>query len=120
MRYADIAVAALVGISAIAGILTWHPGEGDRDAENLRIEAQLRDELLSDVQLRGMLWFATSSLPVICAYLHEISNASLGFSAQVGSYTCYAKPSHGFVTASLALNLVQRQVVLTAWTKGPA
>jgi len=43
MRYLDLAVAALIGTSAIAGVAAFSPRQADVASSSLAIESHLRD-----------------------------------------------------------------------------
>ena len=115
MRYLDLAVAALIGTSAIAGVAAFSPRQADVASSSLAIESHLRDELLTILQREGVTWLIISSPQVVCAHLHELSNSSVTFSGVIGKYGCGASPARGSPVATLAFNLIPCHVVLYAW-----
>jgi hypothetical protein len=120
MRYLDLVAAALIGMSTIAGIVAWTPGRGDLASRNLMLESELRDGLFALLQQRGIFWLTTSSPYQICAYLHELSNSSVTYSASLGPYQCSPQPPVASINASLTLELVPYRVVLEIWANTPA
>jgi hypothetical protein len=119
MRYLDLAVAALIGMSAIAGIVTWTPGPGDLTSSNMMLESALRDGLLALLQQRGTFWLIASSPYQICSYLQGLSNSSVTYSASLGPYQCNPPPPVASTEASLILGLAPYRVVLEAWANTP-
>ncbi len=114
----DLAVAALIGASAVTGIVAWTPRPGDTASTTLRIQVELRDRLLAVVQQRGTVWLSTSAPESVCAYLAGVSNSTVGFGGRIGSFECPLLPPPGRIVANLSLNLILRQVVLAAWSEG--
>jgi len=120
MRYLDLAVAALIGVSAIAGIATFSPGQSDVASKRLAMESQLRDELLTILQREGLTWLIQSSPQAVCAYLQDSSNSSVTFSGVIGPYTCGTSPPISSPVATLAFYLTPYQIVLEAWPNARA
>ncbi len=118
MRYVDLAVAALIGTSAITGIVAWDPRSGDTGSDRIAAQTQLRDGLLALLQQRGIAWFLVSPSWAVCSYLSSISNSSFGVSATLGSVSCGSPPRRGSVVASLSMRLVPFEVTLVAWSAG--
>jgi hypothetical protein len=115
MRYLDLAVATLIGTSAIAGIAAFSPRHADVASGGLAMESQLRDGLLAILQHEGVTWLIQSSPQVVCAHLQELSNLSVSFSGMIGPYGCGPSPPSGSPVATLAFYLMPYQVVLEAW-----
>lgn len=115
MRYVDLAVAALIGASAIAGVVTWTPRPWDAETRRLVLQTQLRDDLLGYLQARGTVWFASTPPGQICAALQASSNSTVAFSAAVGGARCSVPPP-GAVVANLTLDLLPGRVMLEAWS----
>ena len=116
MRYLDLAIAGLIGTSAIAGIVALAPGQGDLASSSLATEVKLRDSLLALLQQRGTAWIIQSTPETICSYLRDLSNSSVTFSGSIGPLRCGAPPPPGRPAASIALHLIGLQVVLEAWS----
>ena len=119
MRYIDLAVAALVGTSALAGIVAWDPGTADSGARGLKLQAVLRDDLTAYVQGRGVAWFARSPPSVICSALAGASNSTFGMQATLGSLSCGSPPPPGSLTATLSMTLLPFEVKVEAWSSAP-
>ncbi|HYA55554.1 MAG TPA: hypothetical protein VED22_02030 [Nitrososphaerales archaeon] len=120
MRYLDLAVAALIGTSAIAGLAAFSPRQADVASGGLAMESQLRDELLAILQRDGVAWLIRSSPQVVCVMLRGQSNSSVTFSGVIGPYRCGPSPPSSSSAASLAFYLMPYQVVLEAWPNTPA
>ena len=119
MRYLDLAVAALIGTSAIAGIATFSPAQSDNTSSRLAMESQLRDELLTILQREGFAWLVQSTPRAVCDYLQDISNSSVTFSGVIGPYRCGPSPPTSSPVATLAFFLTPYQIVLEAWSNAP-
>jgi len=115
MRYLDLAIAALIGTSAIAGVATFSPRQADYTSGGLLVESQLRDELLTIIQRQGVTWLILSSPQAVCAYLQELSNSSVTFSGVIGQHRCGPYPPGESPVATLVLDLIPYQVLLEAW-----
>jgi len=115
MRFVDLAIAALIGISSIAGLVAFSPRQGDDASNSLAVETQLRDELVSVLQQKGIVWFMQSSPTASCEYLRGLSNSSVSFSGAIGPYSCGPPPPPGVPLAELNVTLTPYQVSLEAW-----
>ena len=118
MRFLDLAVALLIGTSALAGMAALAPRQGDLASISLQTVSQLRDTLLALVQQKGTAWLVQTSPEDVCAYLLGISNSSVTFSGEIGSLGCGASPPPGVPFATIALDFFSRPVVLEAWENG--
>lgn len=114
MRWLDIALAAMIGISAISGIVNWDPRVADAGSSRLLLENRLRDRLVSYLDYRGLPWIQESSPAAICADLESLSN-SIAISATINSYSCGPSPLKGATITTLSLHLDAREVTLQAW-----
>ena len=119
MRFLDIAVAALIGASAITGMAAWSPQAGDSASRGAAAQGQLRDELLSFLSEPGMAWLIINSPSAACSALSGLSNSTVGVSASFGSYSCGSPPTAGSRAASLTLLLGTNDVDLEAWSSAP-
>ncbi len=115
MRFIDLAVAALIGSSAITGIVAWSPRTGDAGAQQLRVQAQLRDRLVGFLQRSGLVQFVASTTAA-CRLISDASNSTFRLYATMGSSSCGAPPSSGSPSARLSLRLIPFEVVLVAWS----
>ncbi len=116
MKYVDVAVAVLVGASAIASILFWTPRTGDLQAGELAVRAELSDRVAGVIQAKGMGWFLSTPPRPVCSYLASLSNSTVHLFATVGGVTCGDAPPAGAVQASIAFRLVNLQVDVGAWS----
>lgn len=116
MRYIDLAVATLIGVSAFTGVVAWDPGGGDATSRKLAAQTRLRDSLLATLQEKGVAWFLRSPPGTICAYFASRSNRSSGVYATIGSRSCGNPPPSGANAASIAMDLVPFKVTLVAWS----
>jgi hypothetical protein len=115
MKFLDIAVAALIGVSTITGIVAWSPQSGDSMSRQTATETQLRDALLAFLSERGILWLILSSPSAACVGFQGLSNSSVSVSASFGSYTCGLRPGGASGVATLSMRLGTVEVVLKAW-----
>jgi len=115
-----LAIAALIGTSAIVGVAVLSPGQADVASGGLTMKSELRDELLAVIQREGVTWLIQSSPQMVCARLQELSNSSVTFSGVIGPYGCGLLPPRGATVATLAFYLMPYQVVLQAWPSAPA
>ena len=119
MRYLDLAVAALIGASAIAGVVAYTPVTWDAESQHQALQTNLRDDLLAYLLARGTVWLASASPGQICSDVLGRSNSTVGFSATVAGAPC-SSPPPGAVSANLTLDLLPHRVMLEAWSAGPA
>jgi hypothetical protein len=115
VRWLDIALATMIGISAISGIVNWDPRLADNGSNRLVLENRLRDALMSYLDSRGLPWIQESSPVAICADLERLSN-SIALSANINSFSCGPSPPKGATIMTLTLQLGVRDVTLQAWT----
>ncbi len=115
MRWLDIALAAMIGVSAISGIVAWNPRVADAGSHRLMLENRLRDRLVSYLEYRGLPWIQESSPVAICADLESLSN-SIALSATIDSFSCGPSPPKGATIMTLTLQLDVRDVTLQAWS----
>ena len=116
MRYLDLAMATLIGTSAITGIIAWNPSTGDAYSRQAELQINLSDGLLSLLQDRGTAWFIRSPPSAVCAYLAASTNSSYRIYATVGSLTCGSPPQEGSTVAALTLAMTPLEVTLAAWS----
>lgn len=117
MRFVDLAVAALIGSSAITGIVAWTPRAGDAGAQRVGAQVQLRDRLVGLLQRNGLVPFLQSP-EAACRLLAESSNSTFRLYATLGPSSCGTPPTAGSPRASLTMRLVTSEVVLVAWSSG--
>jgi len=116
LKFLDIAVAVLIGASAITGILVWSPLQGDAASAEFAARTRLRDSLLEIVQGRGIPWLIQTPTAEVCAALADMSNSSVSYSAILGSYSCPASPPADSVSETIILRLLPMAVTLEAWS----
>ena len=117
MKFIDLAVAALIGISAITGIVSWSPKMNDADAQQLGEQVQLRDRLVGFLQRDGVM-SVLESPSVACRVFSDASNSTFRLYATMGSSSCGTPPATGSPSTSLSFRLVPFEVVLVAWSSG--
>jgi len=115
LRYLDIAIAALVGMSAISGTAVWTPRSGDGASRQLMLQEELRDYVLAYLQQKGVFWLLQSPPESICSELSRASNASVTLSATIGPRSCGSPPS-GTVYVAVNLNVIPEEVTVEAWS----
>jgi len=117
MRYLDVSVAILIGVSAISAIIAWSPRDSDAASRHLAEQIRLRDGLLAYVEGRGVAWVLSAPPELLCADLAVHSNSTFTMSGMEGEAEC-TRPPAGVAAVSLTLNLPQREVNLEAWGPG--
>lgn len=115
MRYVDIAIAGMIGLSSITAIASFTPRPGDLTSHYALEQIRARDALLAYLNQRGVAWFLESSTSEICADIASMSNGSVDFSATLGSVSCGGPHSNTRLIAALSLNLTRYEVTLEAW-----
>ena len=115
MRFLDLGVAIMIGVSGLTGLAVWTPRGGDALASRMAVQAHLRDELLSSLDNRGLPWLLEAPPSEICAGLASAMDGTSSVFAQLGSESCGTPPPPGAITANLTLRLVQSEVNLVAW-----
>lgn len=114
MRFIDLALAALIGTSAITGIVAWNPEGGDTGTRRLETALQLRDRLVEFLQQDGMIQFESPA--AACHALSGASNSTFRLYAVLGPDSCGSPPTGGSPSATLSFRLAQSEVELVAWS----
>lgn len=120
MRYLDIAVAAMVALTAIAAMVVWSPGAADLAADRLRTKSALRDALVAFVDREGVPWLFSAPLPDVCAAAYAASSPAADISAIEGPQSCGLPPPAGATSVELTLSVASKQVTLVAWSGAAA
>jgi hypothetical protein len=120
MRYLDIAVAAMVGTAALAGLVAWAPGQSDLASRRLQARSALRDSLVAFIDEKGVAWFVSSPASEVCSGVSSASNSTYHIFAQVGAVGCGPPPPAGATAARVAFLVGALQVTLTAWSGAAA
>ncbi|MDG7007331.1 MAG: hypothetical protein JRN06_03685 [Nitrososphaerota archaeon] len=116
MRFIDLAVAALIGSSAITGIVAWSPKAGDVGAQQLGAQVRLRDRLVGFLQRDGTIGFLES--PAACQLISDASNSTFRLYATMGPTSCGTPPGLSSPSVAISLRLGKSEVVLVAWSSG--
>lgn len=120
MRFLDIAVAALIGMSAISAMLVWNPAQGDSTARQEALRSGLRNDVLSFLEVHGVPWLYEVTPQEFCDALSSSSTPSFNLTGKLGSFTCGVVPASASAVVSITLTLPPRMVTLTAWSDGAA
>ena len=115
MRYLDLAIAAIIGVSALAALATWSPSSTNTAADSQMSELHLRDALLAYVQRQGAAWLLSTKTSGVCDSITSLSNSTFTFSAIINSVPCSPSPHEGAV-ANLTLPFDGRTMVFEAWS----
>jgi hypothetical protein len=115
MRYIDLALAALVGTSAVAGIASWNPSPGDSAAHQMGVQIVLRDQIIDILQQRGLTQVLQDPAS-FCSYVNGLSNSTFGVYAQTLSMSCGSPPERGAVSSTLAMDLLPSEATFVAWS----
>lgn len=116
MRYVDLSLAALIGVSAVTGVIALAPGGGDAASLQIARQMQLRDDLLRLLQQRGTAWLLSTPPAVVCSQLASLSNSSFRMGATLGGVSCGVPPRGGSAEANITLMLGNSEVTLVAWS----
>ena len=118
MRYLDIAIAALIGASVLSTLSVWTPRLGDAATSQLILKAQLRDQILTLLQQRGIFWLLRASPQSVCEALSKVSTPVITYTATIGSISC-GYPPNGEVFSSIVLQQAPYEVSIGAWSPVP-
>ena len=116
MRFLDIGLAAMLGISAFAGLAVWSPRTGDRLSNQMMLQTQLRDELVSILANKGIPWLLNASAIEVCASIASAMSRPGGVLVILGTEWCGTSPPTGAVVANLTLALLPSVVRLVEWS----
>ncbi|MDG6985187.1 MAG: hypothetical protein JRM73_00375 [Nitrososphaerota archaeon] len=120
MRYLDLAVAVLVGTSAVAGVSAWSPAPGDSASARLQTTMALRDDIAGFVQSKGMSWFFSTPPEEVCSVAYRSLGPADLMSAEVGAFACPGHPPASADVATLTFRIATTEVTLTAWSDAAA
>jgi hypothetical protein len=115
MRFVDLAVAGMIGISSLGLLIVWNPQANDLAAGRALERARLRDLLVRFVDREGLVSLQQSPPGQICEKFSALTNATLQVEAEIGSYSCGAPPPPYSNAANLTMALGPREVSLLAW-----
>lgn len=116
MRFLDLAVAALIGISAVSALAVWSPAQGDFASQQAALRSGLRAELLSFLQDHGMGWFSSVTPQGFCRAVESSSTPDVTFGGAIGSASCGLVPTSAVAEVSVTFQLPSREVTLAAWS----
>ncbi len=116
MRFLDIAVAVMIGVSAVSSIAVWTPRSGDALSDRIALQTQLRDKLVAFVKNRGLPWLLHASPAEVCAAMASSVTPPASVFASMGGQSCGAPPPGGAVVSNLTLPLLPFEVTLVAWS----
>jgi hypothetical protein len=120
VKFIDIAVAGMIGISSIASLLVWTPSTYDIAAQRAAEQVRLRDGLMNVVDSYGLYWLQESPPRGICTALGMMSNSAVTFSATVDGVPCSVPRGPLGVEANLTVRIGARLVDLESWYTGRA
>jgi len=119
MRYLDLAVATLIGMSTVTALVVLSPSPIDTAAAGQMSVIQARDELLGYLQRQGSAWLLLAPPVAVCGSLGSLSSPTVSFSAVINGHPCRVPPT-GATVVNLTLSFSSRKVVLEAWSVGAA
>lgn len=120
MRFLDIAVAAVLGLSSVALLAAWAPFGSDLAASQLREQASARDRLEGLLTDPGLVWLQQAPPGEMCSELASLSNSTVVFTATVGTLRCGGAPPAGAPSANITLDFPAEEVTLVDWLPGAA
>lgn len=116
MRFIDLAVAAMIGASSIAGILFLNPSPAEVSTSRYVQDSQTRSDLLAMVESVGLNQIFSEPTQGLCALLQSRSNATVQFSAVTSGGGCNSDPPPGTDVISLPISFNGARVTLEAWS----
>ncbi len=105
----------MVGVSALSGLVVWTPRSGDAAASRTALQVQLRDQLLSFVEGRGLPWLLLTPPREVCADLASALGGTANAFLLEGTQSCGEAPPQGAVAATLSMRLLSFELSLVAW-----
>jgi hypothetical protein len=118
MKFLDVGVALMIGISALTGVAIWTPRSGDATANRMAVQTHLRDQLLAFLETRGVPWLIHASLSEVCDSLSSSLNGSGNAFVSKGDESCGVPPPPGAVASNLTLQLLPFEMSLVSWSGG--
>jgi hypothetical protein len=114
LRFIDIAVAALIGTSAMIGMTTLSPKIWDATSQRLAIQSELRDSLLDHFERPGVPLLFVTQPQMICEVVSSWTNSGVKYSATVGGVNCSSSPPTLANVASVTVE-ESPEVILQSW-----
>ena len=115
MRFIDIAVATLIGTSALAGLAVLSPRQNDAYSRQQLVQSELRDFMLSQIQRPGVILAIETEPQSVCQLVSTWSHPGFEFSAIINGVPCASFPPYAADVATLTIQTVPHTVVLQAW-----
>ncbi|MDV3277421.1 MAG: hypothetical protein LYZ69_03010 [Nitrososphaerales archaeon] len=115
MRFVDVSVAAIIGMTALASLVAWNPYSFEEGSRLYLREASLQDYMTTIVAAEGVPWFQHASFSSICNRLSQYSNSTVEVSAVVDGLACSTPPPRGAPSANLTIDVGSARVLLQAW-----
>ncbi len=115
MKFLDVAVAVIIGLSAFVSLDAFSPTANVAASYALERQASARDSLSALIASPGVAWLQSASMAQTCALLASLSNNSVVFSATQGAVACRGAPAGAVASANLTLSFPSRTLVLEAW-----
>lgn len=115
MRFIDVSVAAIIGLTTVASLVAWNPYSFEEGSRVFARDASLQDLLTAIVAREGVPWIQRTSYSSICNGISQYSNSSVEVSAVVNGVACYPPTAYGEPSANLTVEAGSSRVTLLAW-----
>lgn len=115
MRFIDVSVAAIIGLTTVASLVAWNPYSFEEGSRLYMREASLQDRLTAIVAKEGVPWIQQASFSSICSTISHYSNSTVEVSAIVNGKACSPPPAYGAPSANLTVEAGSERVTLVAW-----
>lgn len=119
MRFVDLGLAAVIGLTAVGVLVQWSPGPYEDSARASRVEGSLRSQLVGFVDSWGLVKLYQSSPSQICSGIGALSNSTARFAGVVDGTRCLGSPPGGAVVAELNITLPGKEMTFVGWSDGP-
>ena len=115
MRFLDLAVAVLIGVSSLGILGVCTPQHAERTSAVADVRMRIDYGILGAVRRVGIVTLASSGVQYACARISSESNGTMSFSAVVDGHQCQPVPPAGAIVDSLNLTLPGRHLVIEGW-----
>jgi hypothetical protein len=117
MRYLDLAVATMIGMSSVTALVVLSPSPFDAAADRQASNLVVRDDLLGYLRGQGAAWLSSAPPQEVCQSIARASSSAVSFDAVIDNDPCGVAP-YGVMVVNLTLAFSERTVILEAWSTG--
>ena len=116
MRFLDIGVAIMIGVSTVPMLVVLNPRSGDDASDRLAAQGQLRDQILAFAEQRGIPWLLRAQVGDVCSALSSAIDGTSSVFVAVGSGSCGDQPPPYAFVSNLTFWVALSRVELVAWS----